>query len=429
MALPAPEVQDRSDLAAYLTSHMSSEYRDVSTDGGISQHTTYIKSYILECHDIEDTLSRPVLSEYFAHIHECSDPTLRYLATAEGEDFFLDSADSRFVMLHSVAKASVTDRVVAQLSTNEDSPFDRAWFPSNLLLTQKTGPLRSFQFTHVRALLGTSNPDTVLDSSPPSWLTDAHRKAIATLSDSIPDPIDLVAVPTDELDSLLPLGTRSRLSITNSITSDFDLHNLLSSSIFSGRKALESIDFVTQLPATVSDTTPYSVTLATYSNGKLVGNGNSVSLYLLLTANIRRRYQRAIESIESEFGFAWTEVNGHFQRKGTPIHFQFPGTLIEDLQAFASSLCDSQKPFRLFGIPHKISEDRIDIEALDLHTMDPLSLEVTKNWMRLYLPEGSCGNVVARLLTNLQHSAHSDIQAYSPLTGEAVLAGTLADGE
>jgi hypothetical protein len=40
---------------------------------------------------------------------------------------------------------------------------------------------------------------------------------------------------------------------------------------------------------------------------------------------------------------------------------------------------------------------------VDLHTGDALDLELTPFFVRVYLTSSSCGNVLARLLTNLQH--------------------------
>jgi hypothetical protein len=76
----------------------------------------------------------------------------------------------------------------------------------------------------------------------------------------------------------------------------------------------------------------------------------------------------------------------------------------------ASSIFRPAKPFRLFGLYSRSDDNRVDVEAIDLHTGDPLSVEITPQWMRVYLPRGSCGNVVARLFTNLQHALHSDIE-------------------
>jgi len=42
------------------------------------------------------------------------------------------------------------------------------------------------------------------------------------------------------------------------------------------------------------------------------------------------------------------------------------------------------------------------IDAVDLHIGQRLGVEVGRDWMRLYLQAGTCGNTVARLVSNLQ---------------------------
>jgi hypothetical protein len=38
-----------------------------------------------------------------------------------------------------------------------------------------------------------------------------------------------------------------------------------------------------------------------------------------------------------------------------------------------------------------------------MHNGDQFSIELTPDWMRLYLYEEACGNTVLRIFTNLQH--------------------------
>ena len=50
------------------------------------------------------------------------------------------------------------------------------------------------------------------------------------------------------------------------------------------------------------------------------------------------------------------------------------------------------------------------VVAVDLHTGDPIDLEVTPSTIRIYLPKGSCGNTVLRIYVNLQHYFDSAIR-------------------
>ena len=59
-----------------------------------------------------------------------------------------------------------------------------------------------------------------------------------------------------------------------------------------------------------------------------------------------------------------------------------------------------------------------ELEAVDLHVGGLLRVDVGEQWLRVYLPQGGCGNSVVRLVSNLQHRfdasltfADTDLQA------------------
>jgi len=80
------------------------------------------------------------------------------------------------------------------------------------------------------------------------------------------------------------------------------------------------------------------------------------------------------------------------------IHFSRP---IPDLPAFCDELFSSRAPFRLWDQP-AVTEHAASVEAVDLHVGERMSMELGRDWMRVYLHAGSCGNTVARLISNLQ---------------------------
>lgn len=85
---------------------------------------------------------------------------------------------------------------------------------------------------------------------------------------------------------------------------------------------------------------------------------------------------------------------------GMPIGIRFSRP-IPDLPAFCEELFSSRAPFRLWGRP-AVTEDRALVEAVDLHVGQRIGMELGHDWMRVYLRAGSCGNTVARLISNLQ---------------------------
>ena len=85
---------------------------------------------------------------------------------------------------------------------------------------------------------------------------------------------------------------------------------------------------------------------------------------------------------------------------GMPIGIRF-SRQIDDLPGFCEELFSSRAPFRLWGRP-VVTDNGASVEAVDLHVGERLGIEVGRDWMRVYLHAGSCGNTVARLVSNLQ---------------------------
>jgi len=86
---------------------------------------------------------------------------------------------------------------------------------------------------------------------------------------------------------------------------------------------------------------------------------------------------------------------------GSPIVIRF-SRVIEDLEPFVDNLFSSREPFRLWGVP-RMQGESVELEAVDLHVGQTLRIDVGKQWLRIYLTKGNCGNSVARLASNLQH--------------------------
>lgn len=100
-------------------------------------------------------------------------------------------------------------------------------------------------------------------------------------------------------------------------------------------------------------------------------------------------------------------VQNGFRFSGQPMTILLTKE-IENLEFFLDQLLSSKSPFRLWGICKFLKKNFIKINAVDLHTGHELNLEMTPEWIRIYLPKGSCGNTVLRLFTNIQHFYDSD---------------------
>ncbi len=114
---------------------------------------------------------------------------------------------------------------------------------------------------------------------------------------------------------------------------------------------------------------------------------------------------------------------------GVPIGIKF-SRQIADLLGFCEEVFSSRAPFRLWGQPVVVDNVAL-VDAVDLHIGRRLSVEVGPDWMRVYLTTGTCGNTIARLVSNLQTRfdgalslTHSDLESAATLQVPSVTVAT-----
>jgi len=373
----AREVQTRDDLARYLSRSLPGEYKTV-VDDEVRSTATYVKSYLIEAHPEGDASLPQRLSVVFGEVAQLRDPSLLRAVDARGATYFVDTAHPRYQLLHSIGKSEQTDRVFLALTEGEVSGFDHAWLPASLLERTHRGQLTGFKFRYQTAVGG------VVALDPPDVDHD-----------------------TGELRQSERRRSTFTMTVAEDAAAEREFRQLVLLPVFQGRKALEQVQF----RAVNQDNPEEFIVNGVYANGKIVGNGTSIGGHFLTIDALIAEYEAVIERIEEEFAIGWVPAGDGFVLRGEPFLFRFPEDVqVVDLPAFVESLFRSARPFRLFGIPHSAGEGRIDVEAIDVHTGSPLSFEITAEWMRVFLPRGSCGNIIARLYTNLQHSLSSDVR-------------------
>jgi hypothetical protein len=138
--------------------------------------------------------------------------------------------------------------------------------------------------------------------------------------------------------------------------------------------------------------------------GKATSRGNSFLLHQELISSVRSFYSQLIQNWEAAYRIRWVQRPSGLLPTGSPAEVQFIDPLSESLQLILlGHLFNSGEPYRLYGVPEDQGAGRFVTRAVDLHTGDSLDIELTRTVLRVYLGQDSCGNVLARLLTNLQH--------------------------
>jgi hypothetical protein len=117
--------------------------------------------------------------------------------------------------------------------------------------------------------------------------------------------------------------------------------------------------------------------------------------------NMVRRYERWVRALEDRHRLSSRALEGSgFTVEGdvATIHF---GRDVENLDRLVEGLFTAKEPFRLWGVPERTHGGWF-ADAVDLHVGHPMRIDILSDRVRVLLGPETCGNTLARLLTNLQ---------------------------
>lgn len=279
--------------------------------------------------------------------------------------FYLDSADPRFLLLYTNGIAITTDRLFKRLVDTQTNRFDRIWLPAG---TQD-------EISHYSGNVSTG---------------------FGLRFEDLFEPENTRNLPIAELSMNVSGASSSRAF--NALNKDESLKQTICySKIRVERGNGQSY---------VADEIKY--------NGRIITkNGESIDDHVSLVEIVRKKYRSLIENIERN-SLGTKSVDGRTLVEGEAFELELNREIL-DLDRFAERLADGDKPFRLWGMVNNVSRDMRQIIGLDLHTGDPINLEIMPSLIRVYIPRGGCGNTVLRLWVNLQHGFDSEIK----LNGES----------
>lgn len=125
--------------------------------------------------------------------------------------------------------------------------------------------------------------------------------------------------------------------------------------------------------------------------------------------SITRLYEKTTQTIEQRL---WLQAEKTTLREGisgvtlsgAPVTFVFdpPLSPVTFKNLVATTFERGQGPLRLWGNPIFLGECKVHIYGIDLHLWKRIYLEITPRRMTVILPQGTCGNTVHRLVTNIQ---------------------------
>jgi len=351
-------IKTRKDLTNYLQACLVKKVPEESEIDEEDLPTKSLKSYIIES-NIPNIENLP-LDKFEVKVLSTKDDTIKIVSVIHKETrqklrFYVDTLDKRFVVFHSADESKLTDKFIESLILKDSSALDYPWFFNGFMDNiSKLGSNESFSVKFKNEFYNMEKELAEIKRFSMRFWGNDGRKTLNQLG---------------EVDSL-----KKGISLTNM-----------------GIKIGEDLF--------INDNVNY--------NGRFTAiSGNSVREHLYLINKIKTLYRDIINKIESS-SIEYIHGESKVSMIGEPIIIKFSKPIL-DVKTFANILTSSKKPFRLWGICDFLLEDYVAVNGIDLHTGDKIDFEISKNWMRLYLPKGSCGNVVARLLTNIQHSFDSN---------------------
>lgn len=147
-------------------------------------------------------------------------------------------------------------------------------------------------------------------------------------------------------------------------------------------------------------------------HGRFVSSGDSFALHQEVVRLAVARYRRLVEAVE-RCALRWGGgPESGLTLSGAAIALSFAQP-VADLDRLVDALLSCREPFRLWGVPRE-RDGLVTVEAVDLHVGQRLRLELTDAWLRVLLEEGACGNTVARLVSNLQHTVDAQVAFDDP---------------
>lgn len=315
-----------------------------------------IKTYMIESNLPE--ISQNLLRGNF-EIQNTMDDSLKILRSKLNNrifSFYLDVADNRFWKLYSTIDSSTTEKCVRKLVEANFSRLDYLWLPSTMLerymsLGNETGFGLKFKnkFNYL--------DDEVQDVSMRFWgggvkeIIDGLRK-----NEKIERGISISSIGINYLVE----GGYSKENISNK-----------------GRFTLMK--------------------------------GNSLDSHFNILEKIRSDYSRILNIFERNYRLCINKSEYGLEISGSPLCIEF-GEEIVNIDKFVDILFSSRLPFRLSGIIKKESRDYFRVYGIDLHSNDLVNFEITPEWMEIYLSRNSCGNIITRIVTNMQMHMTSKIK-------------------
>jgi len=155
-----------------------------------------------------------------------------------------------------------------------------------------------------------------------------------------------------------------------------------------------------------------------YDNGRVTNRSESFRDHRSHLLFVVRIYEQLLKSTEEQAWYSIEEsvaVPRQFRKiVGAPVVIRFREPLTARVFDYWITATFERKRnrFRLWGHPLRLGPTKVHVYGVDRHLWQPLFLELTAKGCTAIIPNGTCGNTVHRLVTNIQRYLDPGAQAF-----------------
>jgi hypothetical protein len=155
-----------------------------------------------------------------------------------------------------------------------------------------------------------------------------------------------------------------------------------------------------------------------YDNGRVTNRSESFRDHRNHLLFVVRIYEHLLKSTEEQAWYSIQEsvgVPGQFRKiVGSPVVVRFQEPLSSSVFDYWIKATFERKRnrFRLWGHPIRLGPTKVHVYGVDRHLWQPLFLELTARGCTAIIPNGTCGNTVHRLVTNIQRYLDPGARAF-----------------
>lgn len=156
-----------------------------------------------------------------------------------------------------------------------------------------------------------------------------------------------------------------------------------------------------------------------YQNGKVTNRSESFLDHRYQIIDTVNKYQKITEDIEAATWVNFEKISSadkvnSLTFKGSPVTIKFDNPLKHQVFLnFINYFFDKgREPFRIMGKGIWVSSSRVHIYGVDLHLWQKIMLDLSPDQFTVFIPRGTCGNTVHRLVTNIQRFLDPRIKVY-----------------